>query len=431
MQFALFILLNAVLFVRPADLLPELEKASIYEAVILLCLAASAPALLAQLAPARLGRRPLTVAVLGLLGAVVLSQLARGSLGETLTQGTMFLKIVLYYLLLVAVVDTPGKLRRFLGWVAGFVLVVTALSLLQHHEVINLPALAAIQQGEFDPETGEYFTFPRLCGTGIFNDPNDLSVILVVGMMICLSRLGEPGGARFLWLGPLLVMGYALTLTQSRGGLLALFAALASLFVGRFGVRKAVLLGAPVLVGVLVLFGGRQTRLDLDNQDDTGLHRIKLWRDGLVLLKSSPVFGIGAGRYAEECGLVAHNSFIHAYTELGVVGGALFLMGFVTPLTALHRFGRRAAHLDPTLRALRPCVMACVAGMAGGMISLSRVYTLTPYLILGVATVYLGLAAATDPAAVPRFTPRLFTRWLFFGGAFVVCADVFVRAIVS
>src|SRR5260221_9173373 len=103
MRFALFILLNAVLFVRPADIFPELDKASIYEAVILLCISVSATALLPQLSPQSLSRRPITVAVLGLLVAVVLSQVARGSLSEALVHGITFFKIVLYYLLLVAV----------------------------------------------------------------------------------------------------------------------------------------------------------------------------------------------------------------------------------------------------------------------------------------------------------------------------------------
>jgi O-antigen ligase len=419
MPFALFILLNAVLFVRPADLLPELENASIYEAVILACLAASAPAIVAQLDATSVRARPLTVAVFGVLVTVVLSQLARGAVGEAVTVGVQFVKIVLYYLLLVAVVDTPGKLRRFLGWVAGLILVLTALSLLQHLGAIDLPALAAIQQGEFDPEMG------------IFNDPNDLSVILVVGMVICLSRLGERTRVRFLWLAPLGLMGYALTLTQSRGGLLALLGALAALFVGRFGVRRAALFGAPLLAVVVVAVGGRQARFDIGDENDTSTHRVALWRDGMVLLKSSPVFGIGVGRYAEECGLVAHNSFIHAYTELGVVGGTLFLMAFVSPLAVLHRLNRRAPDLDPTLRGLGPCVLGCVAGMAGGMVSLSRVYTLPPYLLVGAATVYLRLAARSAPTLVPRFSNRLAVRWLWCGGAFVVAADVFVRFVLG
>jgi hypothetical protein len=71
--------------------------------------------------------------------------------------------------------------------------------------------------------------------------------------------------------------------------------------------------------------------------------------------------------------------------------------------------------------------MACLAGLIGGMISLSRVYTLTPYLLLGVGTVYLRFAAPAAPGVVPQFTQRLAVRWLALGGAFVAIADTFVR----
>jgi hypothetical protein len=368
-----------------------------------------------------------TVCVLGLLAAVVLSNLSHGATYEARRGGLLFFKIVLYYLLLVAVVDTPARLRRFLGWIGVLILALTTLALLQYHGVINIASLEAIEQREVDPATGEVIAFPRLCGMGIFNDPNDLSVILVVGMMISLSRLGERGGRWWLWVVPLVLMGYALALTSSRGGLLALLAALMALFVCRLRLTKALLLVGLLLPALFVL-GGRQTNFDLGNKDDTSQHRIRLWREGLVLLRGAPVFGIGMGRYEEEAGLVAHNSFVHAYTELGLFGGTLFVGGFLFPLGVLYRVGsRQGRNLDPTLRALGPCVLACAAGMVGGMLSLSRVYTLTPYLILGVVTVYLRLAATSAPAAVPRLTPRLAGRLVLLSVLFLGAADVFVR----
>lgn len=425
MPFALFILVNAILFVRPAELVPELEGARLYEAAILACLVSAAPRVLRQLGPGSLARRPLTVCVLGLFVAVVLSLLAFGDAAAAADWGFRYFKIVLYFLLLMAVVDTTARLRRFLACVAVLILALTTLTLLQHHEVINLPALEAIQQADLDRETGEWVRYPRLCGMGIFNDPNDLSIILVVGVMICLGRLGGSGPAGLLWLAPVGLMGYALVLTRSRGGLLALLGALAVLLVGRVGVRRAVLLGAPVLVAVFAV-GGRQTSFDLGDKEDTGQHRIRLWRDGLVLLKGSPIFGIGAGRYDEECGLVAHNSFIHAYTELGVPGGTLFLAAFVLPVVTLHRLGG-TNRLSPALRRLRTPVMASLVGLCVGMISLSRVYTLTPYLVLGLVAVYFRLAAPAAPGAVPRLTPRRVVRTAVFGALFLVAADVFVR----
>ena len=433
MDFFLFVLLHAVLFVRPADIFPALDGAPIYEGVILLCLAASAPRVLARLSPRRLYEQPVVTAVVGLVVAVILSHLAYGRTTEAVEWGMRVLKIAIYFLLLVSIVDTPARLRRFVGWVGVLVVGTTALSVAQHHELIDLPALAAIQQMEIDAETGETFKLDRLCGAGIFNDPNDLSVILVVGLILALFQLKQPGPGRLFWLGSLGLMGYALTLTHSRGGFLALAVAVLALVAARLGPRRALLVGLPLVLGLAVLFGGRQTNFDLSNADDTAHHRIRLWKDGLVQLQSYPAVGIGAGRYEEEMGLVAHNSFLHAFVELGILGGTLYLGAFAVPLLVMYRLGsddgRRT--LSPTLRDLRPFVLACLAGTAAGMLSLSRVYTLTPYLVLGLATVFLGLAGPVAARRVPKLTLRLVAGVLALAAVFLLAIYVFTRLLTA
>ena len=83
--------------------------------------------------------------------------------------------------------------------------------------------------------------------------------------------------------------------------------------------------------------------------------------------------------------------------------------------------------MHPLLRRLRPCVLASATGMVGGMLSLTRVYTLTPYAILGVVTVLLRLASPAVPSLVPRSTPRLAFRLLALSMLFLAGAEVFVR----
>lgn len=415
MRFFLFILVNAVLFVRPAELIPELDGAPIYEAAILACLAVSVPGLAEQLKARRLIQSPIAVCVLGLLAFVVLSLVAQGELADARAWGTRYVKIVLYYLLLLTAVDTPQRLRQFLGWIGVLILALTALVLMQYHGLIALSTFESIHQRERDAATGEVLTFPRLCGMGIFNDPNDLSLILVVGMMVCLARVTERTRTRWLWLAPIALMGYALVLTHSRGGFFAFIAALLALTLVRYGVLRSLLVGGAVLV-VMVAAGGRQVNLDLTNKDDTGQQRIRLWRDGLVMLRASPAFGIGAGRYPEEMGLVAHNSFVEAFTELGLLGGCCFVGAFLYPLGVLYRLRARAGRLrQPVLQHLGPYVLACATALAVGMLSLSRGYSLTPYLVLGVVTVYLKLVAQTAPSASPTVSFRLIGQTLLLG----------------
>ena len=114
----------------------------------------------------------------------------------------------------------------------------------------------------------------RICGAGIFANPNDLSRILVIGMVVCLYRAGDPKArvtAPF-WLGVLALLAYALTLTQSRGGFVALIVSVLVLFHARYGTWKTLGLGVLAVPALFWLFAGRQTNLDLEH--GTGQQRI-------------------------------------------------------------------------------------------------------------------------------------------------------------
>src|SRR5262249_54560162 len=116
MSFALFILLNAILFIRPEELWPEIAGLRLYLIVMALCLLTTSPKLLAQLSLQSLALRPITVCVLGLLVASAISFMARGRITAAEDFVPEFAKVIAYYLLLVAVVDTPRRFAAFLGW---------------------------------------------------------------------------------------------------------------------------------------------------------------------------------------------------------------------------------------------------------------------------------------------------------------------------
>src|SRR5262249_38390345 len=157
----------AILLIRPEELVPDLRGLSLYQFVIVLCILTSVRPLLDCLRPSELARQPVTVCVLGVWVAGVLSQLMRGQLGLATGFASEFGKVVLYYLLLVCTIDTPRRLRTFLGWAVVFTAVLTGLALLQFHEIIDSPALRPLERTDYDPLTGEAITFPQLRSTGI------------------------------------------------------------------------------------------------------------------------------------------------------------------------------------------------------------------------------------------------------------------------
>jgi O-antigen ligase len=428
--FFLFLLLNATLFIRPAEIVPALLEQPIYLVLILTCAAVVFIPVISQLSIEALRRRPITVCVVGLLAAVILSHGARLNTWEARMSGFEFAKILLYYLLLVTVVNTPGRLRWFLFWLAGFTVVLAALALLQYYGVVSIPALEVLKERDTDAITGDLIDVVRLRSTGIYNDPNDLCLILLIGIAISLYGLGSRrlGVARFLWLAPVGLFGFALMLTKSRGGLLALVASLLVLFRSRYGWGKTVVLSVGLLPVIVLLFGGRQTNIDLSSGESTGQARIQLWSEGLQLFREAPFFGIGQGEYAEEVGLVAHNSYIHAYTELGIFGGTLFVGAFFLAFLTLHRLGRRqAAVRDPELRRLRPYLLAIVTAYMVGMLTLSRCYIQPTYMVLGLATVYLRLTSKYQAIRVQCFDGKLCRQMVLVSGTVLAGFYLFVR----
>src|SRR5947209_8006528 len=107
MGFVLFVLLNAVLFIRLEELWPESAGLRLYLIVISLAALLSLPDVLHHLRPSEIAKRPITVCVFGLFLATALSLLARGRGDDAAELVPEFGKVVVYYLLMVSVVNTP------------------------------------------------------------------------------------------------------------------------------------------------------------------------------------------------------------------------------------------------------------------------------------------------------------------------------------
>jgi putative inorganic carbon (hco3(-)) transporter len=430
LDFALFILLNATLFVRPHELVPGFGEPPIYNVIILACLAVSSSAVLRQLTPDSLSKNPINACALCLLGSVVLSHLSHFRLGEAFNGAIEFIKVLVYYFLLVSLLDSFSRIRSFLLWLCFYVVVVTSLALLHYYQVVTIPALEAYHERQWemiDEETGEAPVLARLQATGIYGNPNDLSRILVVGVLLSLYFLGDRrlGLLRPLWILPIALFGQGLHLTQSRGGLLSLFAGLGALFHSRYGRTRTLLLGA-VIVPLLLVVGGRQAKLS--TSEGTGQQRIKLWIEGFVLLRGSPLFGIGMDQYAEELRLPAHNSFVHSYVELGLVGGTCFFALFYLPCRSLAAESRdQATGFDPELMRLRPFMLAILIATVVGMLSSSRSYSVPTYLIVGLCAAYLSILSDQRRVLMPRFDLNLVGRLLFRSGVTVIALYVYAR----
>lgn len=393
LAFLLFQLLTATLFLRPAELLTWLEGLPLYEGLIISTFVLTATSVQAHFQPFAMVRQPITYCAVGMLIAIVLSHLQHVYLGGVRDSADQFVRTLVYYGLAVTCINTPGRLKAFLANVAACTGLMVSLCLFDYWEIIDFQFIEHLRDLDGHDEDGNPIFFFRMRGTGIFQDPNDLCMVIVAGGTLCSAFLFDKtlGAFRIFWCAPLLVFAAAILETKSRGGLLAAVAATMTLLVFRFGTKFGI---ACAVLGMcaLPLVAGRSANIDLSD-GSTGHQRVELWLEGFEALKSPDLFfGIGHGEYADMAGLVAHNSFVHAYVELGLFGGTLFFGCFFFAFLQLYRVGQMEEPLwHPDLIRFRPYITAVLVGWCVSMLSLSRCYIVPTFLVLGMASAYLNL----------------------------------------
>lgn len=412
MKFGLFVALTAILLIRPEELFPAITGLRLYLIVIVLCTLAALPDLLQTLSIESLRQRPVSVCVLLYFASTIVSLCVLGRVSEALLDfGPEFAKVILYYFLLVSIVDSAERFRAFATVLVLMIIVLTAIALGQLNGITEFPNIDPAMQKEYDPVTGEEFWIPRLVSSGIFNDPNDLCLILGLGIVSCLyltTTGSSPWPVRALWLAPVPLFALGVMETHSRGGLMGVLAGLAGFVYSRFGGPKALPFAVAGVFGALVLVGGRQGNIA---GGGTAHERLMMWAEGLSDLFHRPLYiptGLGVGWFADANGLVAHNSFVQAYVEQGIFGGGAFLGAFVLAAWATDRLGRSIRGEAWAIQT-RPYVFAVLAGYAMGCYSLTRNMVVPTYLVLGIVAALVESPAVVLPGVL-HITKRWFSR---------------------
>ncbi|MEQ8852356.1 O-antigen ligase family protein [Gimesia sp.] len=406
--YILFLLVNINLFLRPAELVPALKGLPIYEVLILSSFFLSLDQIKRVVQFPNLKRQPITLCVIGVLVAVAMSHLSHMYLYGVRTSTVAFLKTLIYYILLISIIDSPKRLKGLLKTVAISSSAMILLCVIDYAGIIDFEFIKHVSDRDGVSDAGEVIRVFRMRGTGIFQDPNDLSVLIVATGMLCLYFFNDPvkSSFRFLWIVSMIILMIGLLDTRSRGGLLTLGIAGMVFVLPKYG-KKAAIVCAVVGVAGLTVLAGRQGNIDLNS--GTGHDRILLWREGISALKSANLFfGIGQGEYSDMAGLAAHNSYVHAFTELGLFGGTLFIGCFFFAALGLYRLVRfqNASRGKPIMRNRElerylPYACAILAAWCGGMMSLSRCYVVPTYMIVGVSAAYLNLAGASLARPTP------------------------------
>ena len=246
---------------------------------------------------------------------------------------------------------------------------------------------------------------------GFLHDPNDLAQLLaaILPLVVLEWRSRRPARNVFLVLAPAVLILGGIALTRSRGGLVAV-AAMACAAIVYFGNRiVAILVG---LASVPALIAGLAFVRMYVLGDESSLSRVEAWYQGLQMVKSSPLWGVGYGNFTEHNHLVAHNSFMHCLAELGVVG-YFFWMGMILVtfhdlwiLSRAPRIGEGGANdsVDAEFRRWARASALALLGFLAGALLLSRAYSTTLFVFLALPTALADVARRSWPMVAP-FSP--------------------------
>lgn len=258
-------------------------------------------------------------------------------------------------------------------------------------------------------------------------DPNDYAAYAVACVPFMLLLLGrrESPWRRVSAVGGLGVLMMGIVLSGSRGGFVALIAAVLAMLwrfdalsrAWRFG---GVALGAAVIVAFANdAWWDRMATLlapskDYNATEDVG--RTKTWLRGLGYFAQRPITGVGAENFSVAEGtlnpllarerygigvqrLAPHNSYLQMITELGLPGIVLFLTAITTSFVALRDGMRRLAPLDPMARPLGHALVASLVGMYVSAFFLSHAYSAMVYASFALAVGFRKAAILTERAA--------------------------------
>lgn len=330
-------------------------------------------------------KAPQNMLMLGLFLAFLLSHVAH-TYFEGLTMAfTEFSKVVIMYFLFAFIIDSEKKIKISIFLIVFLTLLLAIQGIQQFNTGFGWAGqpLTIQNYNEVNPATGELIpVLGRINWISIFGDPNDLGLTLVIAVGILIAFLF--GKVKFITrivvLSILGYMLYALYLTNSRGAFVALMAAVFFYFVRK--TKKFLLGGIIGTLFVFLIFAFGPSRLALMSTDEeSAFNRADAWYYGIELTKANPIFGVGYKMFEEDFPMTAHNTFVLAMAESGLLG-LFFLVGlFYISFKGLSLVQKNNEHLKNYSYGLQ----AALVGFAAAAFFLSRLYIILPYMLFALS----------------------------------------------
>jgi putative inorganic carbon (hco3(-)) transporter len=239
--------------------------------------------------------------------------------------------------------------------------------------------------------------------SGMYGNSNDFALLIDISVPLCLAfaLTTRRSLAKLMWTVGILAMIYAVFLTASRGGAMALcVAGLVCLWqLGVKGRRFYLFLVVPIVIMVVWLYSGNtlrqrfgQTSVDPANNNsrteasESAEGRKELFFKSLKVTAEHPLFGIGSGNFAVVSGNwhVTHNSYTQMSAEGGIPAFCLYIFIFWRAIANL----REVKKYRKSGKSSRLFAMALEASLAAYLVGSffdSLTYQLFPYYLIAYA----------------------------------------------
>jgi O-antigen ligase len=272
--------------------------------------------------------------LVGFIIAIALSEVAHGWLGGVMEGWRMFLPSAAVFFFIVVNVTTIRRLKIVSMAAVGSCLIVTVEALCGYYAGYH-GEMFVLLTNISSPQDEVIGQLTRIRGAGFLSDPNDLAQILLIALPLAFIawKRGRVVANFFVVLVPGALLLWTTYLTHSRGGLIALTAVALMAARKKLGTTASTALAAVFILGMIALdFTGGRGISAADGAD-----RLEAWANGLEMFKSAPVFGIGFNGFTDLYEITAHNSFVLCLAELGLLGSTLWMALLVTTTAGLNR----------------------------------------------------------------------------------------------
>ena len=325
----------AITYLSPQEIMPDLATYRPVLWLAVLALVASAFSLATKSSHVLRARQ--MYLLVGLILAILLSEFAQGWLGGAVFSMGKFLPAAVVFFLISVNATEWKHLRIVVVTVLACAMILLLQGLWAYGHYNGAESLFVFRQNIFE-HNRLIGTVPRVRAVGSLHDPNDFAQFLLVTLPLIGLLWNQSHIQR---VAVILLTATGLTgiyLTHSRGALVGIAVLLLVILWRRFGRISATITSLGIFLGAVALnfAGGRAISVD------GGMDRLQIWSDGLEMFKHAPIFGTGFGQFSDYGTHTAHNSFLLCFAELGLIGTFFWVALLVTTILELNAIAKYA-----------------------------------------------------------------------------------------